>query len=178
MGVVQLSGFPEWKIIHVIHHSNPDHPELDPHPPLLMTYWQFAKGMRDSIARVFVTYYFKCFGKEEAAMKGIKRFGLASRLNMFMKVTMWYLLLGPQLFTFLFLSSVAFKMLHFAWFNYATHRPTNDKFEIKNLDHRLYTVINWISFGLYYHDNHHTNPSLFNPKKMPPVKEKKGSVAA
>ena len=73
----------------------------------------------------------------------------------------------------MFATSIAFKMVHFAWFNYTTHRPVEGKFQTRNLTQGLYFAINWISFGFYYHDNHHKNPTLFNPKYMPDTPQKR-----
>lgn len=178
MGLVQLTGFPDWTVIHVFHHQHSDHPELDPHAPLQKSYWKFAFGMRTQVAQCIIKHYFHYFGQNETSIRRLKYFMVASRLNMFMKVSFWYLVLGPQYFTFLFLPSILFKMLHYSWFNYATHRPGADgKYEIKNLNQIFYRLINFIGSGLYFHGNHHTNPSIHNPMKMQ-SKEKVTSDAA
>lgn len=178
VALIQLTGFPDWKILHVFHHQYPDHPELDPHPPLKLGYWKFTLGMRATIIKVFVNYYFKYHGQNERSKKGVRLFMIASLANMMMKVSFWFLLLGPQLFTFLFLSSVVFKMFHYAWFNYATHQPEGEAFVIKNLNHRLYKLVNLIAFGLYYHGNHHSHPNIFNPKSIAPLKKESTSEEA
>ena len=59
MGLCQLVGFPDWTIIHVLHHQRPDDPVMDPHPPLGRGYWKFLLEMRASITTVLVSYYFK-----------------------------------------------------------------------------------------------------------------------
>jgi fatty acid desaturase len=167
MGIIQLSGFPDWKLVHVLHHQNSDDPILDPHPPLKKSYWEFAKGMRSSIVTVFGQFYFKCFGKNETSIQNLQSFARAAKFNMLMKIGFWFLILKPQLFAFAFLFSIVFKMLHFAWFNYITHRPDADGVKIQNLNNFTYKVLNFFSFGLYYHDNHHTAPYLFDPRNLP-----------
>lgn len=180
MGVIQLSGFPDWKITHVLHHTHTDHPELDPHPPLKKTYWEFALGMRDSVMKAYLKYYFKVFGQNDKSMQALNRFKWASLAAVSMKLTFWFLVLKPQFFAFFFLTSVAFKMTHWAWFNYSTHRPVENGVQIHNLTKYGYKFVNLIGFGLYYHDNHHASPMLFNPKYKPDssLKEKTNSQAA
>jgi fatty acid desaturase len=166
MGLAQLSGLPAWTVIHVVHHTYPDDPEMDPHAPGSMSYWQFAVSMRDSIANSFVKYFLNVHGNNSESKSALKQFAISTKLDTLMKIFFWYLLLGPQVFTFSFVFSVLFKMMHFAWFNYVTHQPENGKVVIRNKSALLYKIVNLIAFGLYYHDNHHRVPSLFNPQKL------------
>lgn len=167
-GLLQLVGFADWVVIHVIHHSHSDDPERDPHPPLHLGYWKFMMGMRQSILQVLVKEYFGLFGKSEATMGQLKKLALASKAEQILKVAFWFLLLGPSAFTFFFVSSIVLKMLHYAWFNYATHRPSGERNDTVNLNKHLYKLVNAVSFGLYYHRNHHLNPKLFDPRKFKP----------
>jgi len=174
VGLVQLSGFPDWKIIHVLHHQHADDQDLDPHPPLKKAFWPFAFSMRDSIARVYVNFYCKIFGSSETSARNLRRFSIAARLDSAAKVLLWFTLLGPQGFTWLFLVSLSFKMVHWAWFNYVTHRPKEgDGTEIRNLSSISYRIINLFSLGLYFHKNHHDFPHLRNPSLLSPTREEK-----
>lgn len=166
VGLMQLSGFAQWKIVHVVHHKHADDPDLDPHPPQFKSYWEFTKGMRESAIKAYAKFYLKTFGDNNESGAELKRFGMMAKLDQSARVLLWYLVLGPQLFTFLFLASIVFKMFHYAWFNYITHRPTGNEIEVKNLDSNLYYIINRIAFGLYYHKNHHLYPLLFNPRYL------------
>jgi fatty acid desaturase len=163
--VIQLVGFPDWVIVHVLHHSHPDDSIRDPHPPLDLNYWTFLNGMRLSILRVLLTEYFKIWGNTPETLTQIKRLALASRIDQIAKVVFWWLLLGPIGFSLFFAPSILFKMMHYAWFNFATHKTTDGQTAVVNLDRGLYRVVNSISFGLYYHKNHHENPKLFDPRK-------------
>lgn len=167
MGLFHLVGYPDWKIIHVIHHSHADDSELDPHPPGNKSYWEFTKGMRTAAANAFVKYYLKHFSQVEKASPKLKKFSRVSKLDTLVRIFFWYCLLGPKVFTFFYASSLVFKMFHWAWFNWSTHRPTENGVQILNYSHGLYRFINAISLGLYYHQNHHLNPSLLNPGKLP-----------
>tara|TARA_B110001454_G_scaffold171291_1_gene162033 strand:+ start:65175 stop:66068 length:894 start_codon:yes stop_codon:yes gene_type:complete len=179
VGVMQLSGFAQWKIVHVIHHVYSDDPQLDPHPPLNKSYWEFTKGMRDAVINAYVKYFFKTHGQNDQSLAAIKQFGQAAKLDQCARVLFWLLLLGPQLFTFLFLSSIVFKMFHYAWFNYSTHRPMQNSAEIQNLNTQLfYRFVNAIAFGLYFHKNHHLAPSLFDPRTLAKNPAKEQPIAA
>lgn len=172
MGLVQMFGFPDWKVLHFMHHSHTDDPELDPHPPLAKGYWDFAKGMRTAASTAFLKHFLKQFGDSPETMRAVNRYVLASQFDTAMKLVFWFLVLGPQAYTFIFLTSIAFKMLHYAWLNHATHRPGNQGAEVQNLNHGFYALLNALSFGLYYHKNHHAAPSLFNPKHLGAVRER------
>jgi fatty acid desaturase len=167
VGLIHMIGFPDWKIIHIFHHQYADDPQLDPHTPGDKTFRSFALGMRQQAISAFVLHYTRRFGAHEASISRLKWFGRASRVDMLMRISFWYLVLGPQLFTFFFLSGILGKMMHYAWLNFSTHRPTENGFKINNLNHNYaYKIINTISQNLYYHGNHHSKPSLANPKKM------------
>ncbi|OYZ17599.1 MAG: hypothetical protein B7Y39_14990 [Bdellovibrio sp. 28-41-41] len=179
VGVMQLSGFAQWKIVHVVHHMHSDDPQLDPHPPLNKGYWEFTRGMREAAINAYVKFFFKTHGQDTQSLAAIKRFGHAAKLDQSARVLFWLLLLGPQLFTFLFLSSIVFKMFHYAWFNYSTHRPMDSSAEIQNLNTRLfYRLVNAIAFGLYFHKNHHLVPTLFDPRTLQKAPAEEQPIAA
>ena len=151
----------------MLHHRHSDDPVLDPHPPLDKGYWEFLAGVHQSVARVWAEYYFGLWGKNEASLENLRALGQAAKAATFLKAVFWYLLLGPGLFAFLFAFSVMFKTAHYAWFNYVTHVYSQGGTVILNLDHGGYKFVNLVSFGLYYHKNHHLHPDLFNPAKLP-----------
>jgi fatty acid desaturase len=178
VGVMQLSGFTQWKIVHVIHHMHSDDPLLDPHPPLHKGYWEFTRGMREAAINAYVKFFFKTHDQGPESIRALKQFANAAKLDQSARVLFWLLILGPQLFTFLFLSSITFKMFHYAWFNYSTHRPIKDGAETQNLNVRLYRFINAIAFGLYYHRNHHLAPTLFDPRTLEKMPDEEEQIAA
>lgn len=166
MGLFQLSGFADWKIIHVFHHAHTDDPLLDPHPPGKKGFWEFTRTMRTSIGQAYLRSYFGIFGQTPQTQKAVKGFMLMSRLVVLNKIIFWYLILGPRVFAFVYTSSIAFKMLQFSLLNWAAHRPSSSGFEIRNLDQGFFKLMNLFSFGLYVHKNHHLVPTLFNPKRL------------
>ncbi len=163
MGLFQLYGFPDWKVLHVIHHAHSDDPDRDPHPPLAKTYWNFLNGMRDTAAAAFIKYYVKQFGATPDVARSVRRFSRSAKLDTLMKLGFWFLLLGPSYFSAFYLTSIVFKMVHYAWFNFATHRPREG---VLNLNHGLYSLVNAVSFGLYYHKNHHRVPTVLDPRRV------------
>ena len=50
--------------------------------------------------------------------------------------------------------------------NYVTHETQSDgRVEIYNLDSNLYyRFVNYFGSGVYFHRNHHVNPTFFNPQ--------------
>lgn len=181
-GFIQLVGFSDWHIIHVLHHSHTDDPELDPHAPGEMAFVPFLLQMRQQILKVVLTSYFKIHGKSEETVKHITRMGKVSRIEHLAKVGFWYFALGPQMFAFLFAPSIVFKMVVLAWLNHSAHRKVDGKNVILNKNQGFYKVVNFFSFNLYFHENHHVNPKLFNPRKMERTSRAEGpspdSVAA
>ncbi len=172
MGLVQLYGFPDWKVLHFMHHSFSDDAELDPHPPLDKKYWEFTKGMRTAASNAFLKHYFMQFGQTQLTIASAQRFGRAAKFDALMKLVFWYLVLGGQAFSFFYLTSIAFKMLHYAWFNHSTHQSPDGNTELRNLNHGLiYPVINALAFGMYFHKNHHLAPSMFNPQRIDKSRE-------
>ncbi|MBK9294408.1 MAG: fatty acid desaturase [Oligoflexia bacterium] len=163
-GLFQLTGFPDWTIIHVIHHTYTDDPKLDPHPPMQLGYWQFTKTMREAILKSYINYYFKTFEQNDKTIAAIKKFGRTAKFDHVMKIFFWFFIFKPEIFSFLFITSIIFKMFYFSWLNYASHRPAKHGVEILNHTKGLYKIANFFSFGLFYHKNHHLKPSLFNPK--------------
>ncbi len=178
VGVMQLSGFAQWKIVHTVHHMHSDDPQLDPHPPMNKSYWEFTKGMRESAINAYVRFFFKTHNQGSESTAALKNFANAAKLDQSARVLFFLLLLGPQLFTFLFLSSIVFKMFHYAWFNYSTHRPSTQGTEVQNLNGRFYRFINAIAFGLYYHQNHHLVPTLFDPRTLEKAPSEAPPIAA
>lgn len=167
----QLVGFADWVIVHVIHHAHADDPEKDPHPPLNLPFGVFLFGMRDQIAKSLGAAYVSRFGHGARSASNLKKIAVVSRAAHFMKLLFWFALLGPGVFASFFAVSVVMKMAHYAWFNFATHRPTSAGTEIVNLDGRIYRVVNALASGLYYHRNHHLNPKLFDPRRFNPGAE-------
>ena len=83
-----------------------------------------------------------------------------------LRVTLWFLLLGPVYFMLFYIPSQLASMLLYTHFNYFTHLPDeNGNYVPANCDNRgLIRILNALTFNAYYHKNHHDNPGAFNPK--------------
>jgi stearoyl-CoA desaturase (delta-9 desaturase) len=142
------------------------------------TFWQFLTGMRATIARVFATFYFKTHGQSEETQKSLKATVQLMLAAQMLRIVFWMFVLGPVVFTFFYAFSIAYKSINYAHFNYSTHAWRGDHTEIINLHETLfYKFLNSISFGLFWHKNHHDYPNLFNPSKagVPEQKAVSGS---
>ncbi|MBB5712911.1 fatty acid desaturase [Sphingomonas xinjiangensis] len=165
-GLFQLTGFAGWCISHFIHHAAPDHPEKDAHAPGDMSFRAYVNAMGPLMKTSLTLKYFE-FHKENAHSRVTWALvGMLLPLVRFMRVLFVLLLLGPTAFVALY---VPFKMantLIYADFNYRTHRPTgNGGYEVLNLNHNLwYKLLNFVSFGSYFHKNHHRKANVFNPR--------------
>lgn len=178
MGLFQLVGFADWVIVHVLHHAHADDAEKDPHPPLGLKFGEFLFGMRNQIGRSLAQAFVQRFGDTPASAASLARIAAVSRVEQFFKVLFWLFALGPSGFAAFFAVSVVMKMVHYAWFNYVTHRPSIAGVEIRNLDSGVYRLVNVLAAGLYYHQNHHLNPKLFDPRKYVPREERTSDLAA
>lgn len=163
-GLWHMSSIDEWATIHAFHHNHADDLELDPHPPAGMSFFKYLGTMGGTILVRFVEHYLRIHGSENrTAIKHISRSIMARQ---FLLSLMWFLVLEPELFVFLFAPNIVFKKLHYVWFNWATHIKDSSGFSVMNLDKGIYRIINLISLNLYYHSNHHNFPKLISPKNI------------
>lgn len=167
-GLFQVTGFAGWRIAHMIHHSHPDIPGKDPHPPMNLTYSQYANSMGVMMKDALTKKYFNVMGVSSKTSLIWTAVLMLSPLIRFLRVLVVLLLLGPTLFVFLYVPFKIANALIYIDFNYRTHRPLADGgFEIVNLNHHWwFKFLNEISFGSYFHLNHHRHPLIFNPKHL------------
>lgn len=162
-----LVGFPEWQQIHMEHHRYPDHPEKDPHPPKGLTFVSFLLGMRKSVGKVFVLFYKNLWPDVPFIDRKLNWLIVLAITSQFLKMIFWFLLLGPIGFGIFYAITLVVKNISYAHFNYYTHIQQDDEIKIINLKNGLFwKFLNTITFGLYYHKNHHLRPRLFNPSTL------------
>ncbi len=167
-GTHQLHGLMGWKIAHLIHHKYPDNPEFDPHPPGEMGFWPYMLGMRGGLFKCLHNAYVRQFGDSPRFRRITRIKNALGLMATFARIAFWVLLLGPTLFLFLYVPSYVANYLFFSHLNYASHRPSADGAEILNLNHNLYyRIMNRLFSGMYFHKNHHLNPSYANPMRIP-----------
>lgn len=166
-GLIVLTRFASWEIIHQRHHKYSDDVERDPHA-VMPSYWKFVWHMVLNVERQLQQQYLDTYGDSPENRRHEKIRALASFGTGVLLVACWYTFLGPIVFFTLFLPATVIAILHLAHFNWSTHdafSPTKN-FRPINLDHGFYWVGNRIWHGIYFHANHHKKAQLFNPMKV------------
>ena len=164
----QLSaGLVVFRYMHLLHHTHPDDPENDPHPPKGYSFWQFVDTARVLVGRRLESKYLQIWGDTIKTRATWRQQGILIFAARFCKTLFVFSLLGPRWFVVAFLPSYVANVLLYAGFNYYTHAEQPDgSIEVKDLKGTLYfDLCNRFLFGIMYHKTHHLFPNLFNPMK-------------
>ncbi|OUR99538.1 hypothetical protein A9Q84_00530 [Halobacteriovorax marinus] len=166
-GAYTLDGMRNFRVGHMLHHIHTDDPELDPHPPLGLSFIQFIITSKDKTIEVLINAYFKFHGKSQESEANIKSQILIYKLGVVSKILFWFLLFGPVGFLIFYIPSYLSYFLGFAHLNYISHQPDESgDVVVKNHDGTVfYKIMNALTAGGYYHKNHHLFPGLYNPSK-------------
>jgi fatty acid desaturase len=179
-GLVVITRYASWEIIHQRHHRYSDDPERDPHHvmPSFVKFLYYT--MLFNVERQLQNQAYDQFGDTPEMRRRERARAVLSFATMLPLLLAWYLLLGPHAFFFLFLPAQALGWIHVAHFNWATHnaRSPDGDYHPVNLDHGLYWLGNRIWFGLYMHANHHKRANIFNPLKMDEVLARRAAARA
>lgn len=167
VGLFQLSGFADWRIVHVYHHQFSDQPDKDPHAPGRLGFWEYTRGMRQQISGVLIKHYKEIHSLGPKELRSLGRYKTYATVSNLLKVSFWAVVLGPKLFLLFWSPSVLAKMLIFSWLNWRSHNGVYKGEAIQNRTNGIYPILNFFSFGLFYHGNHHLNPTRFNPSRKP-----------
>ncbi len=163
-GVIVAVRFGSWEILHRRHHRFSDDPERDPHhvhPNFWLFLWRSIGGMEVQLQK----QAYDQFGDTPRNRRLEQARSVFSFLTAIPLLGLWYLVLGPQAFWFIFVPVQILGWLHVMHFNWVTHDAYNPDGDYKpiNIDRGVYWLGNRILFGLYMHGNHHRWPQLFNP---------------
>lgn len=174
-GIAVLTRFGPWEIIHQRHHKYSDDADLDPHPitPGYTGYWKYLVKTIVGVEAQLQKMFFEIHGDTPENHAFEKRRAVVSFAVSFILLPVtWFLFLGAPLFVMLFLPAAAIGFFHLVHFNWSTHNPwsPNGDHRPVNLNHGFYKLGNLIWHGIYFHGNHHTKTSLFNPGDMPAEK--------
>lgn len=178
-GLIVLTRFPSWEIVHRRHHRYSDDPERDPHPAE-RSYWRYVVNTIVNVERQLQQQYYDIYGDTPATRRYEKIRSFVSFGSGTLLIVVWYLLLGTGGFFALFLPAsigAALFVIHFNWCGHNAHTADQPIAPV-NLDHGWYWIGNRIFFGIYYHGNHHKMAMLFNPMKMPKSRRAERSAAA
>lgn len=168
-GVVVLTRFASWEVIHQRHHRYSDDTDRDPHP-VIASYWGFLVKTVIGVERQLQRIYFELYGETPENQRYEQLRAYVSYATNLLLIATWYLFLGPIGFFFFFVPTAIIGFLHLVHFNWSTHNAfsKDSDFRPVNLNHGYYKVGNLIWFGIYMHANHHKRANLFNPSKMIP----------
>jgi fatty acid desaturase len=168
-GVVVLTRFASWEVIHQRHHRYTDDIERDPHP-VIPSYWGFLVKTVIGVERQLQSIYFELYGDTPESRRYEQLRAYVSYATNLLLIATWYMFLGPIGFFFFFVPTALVGFLHLVHFNWSTHNAFSKDRDFKpvNLNHGYYKVGNLIWFGIYMHANHHKRANLFNPAKMSP----------
>lgn len=166
-GMVVLTRFASWEVLHQRHHRYSDDLSNDPHP-VVPSYWTFAwhhvAGLEQFIHRaVFDLHGDTPENRSFERVRSVLSFGTGVLL-----VAAWNALLGWQAFLAFFLPSMLLGFFHLVHFNWSTHNAKSPIGDYKpvNLDHGFFKLGNKLFFGIYMHANHHKFPNALNPAKV------------
>lgn len=171
-GVVVLTKFASWEIIHQRHHKYSDDHDDDPHPilPDQASYWKFLVRSVVGVEQQLQRMYYEMYGGKtpQNVRYQFYRAILSFSTSFVLLPYLWAMVLGLPAFTMLFLPSALIGFFHLMHFNWSTHNPWNAEADFRpvNLDSGFYKIGNRIWHGIYFHGNHHKKASLFNPMKM------------
>jgi len=166
-GVVVLTRFASWEVIHQRHHRFTDDVDKDPHPAL-SSYWAFLVNTVLNVERQLQRVYFEVYGETDENRRYERFRAYVSYATNLLLIAAWYTFLGPIAFFFFFVPASVVGFLHLVHFNWSTHNafsPTKD-FKPVNLNQGYYWIGNIIWHGIYMHANHHKRANMFNPAKM------------
>lgn len=166
-GLVVVTRFASWEVIHQRHHRFSDEEDKDPHS-VMSSYWKFTWFMIVNVEKQLQQQFFELYGETPENKRYERLRAVVSFTTMVLLSSCWYQLLGFYAFTFFFLPAAVVGILHLAHFNWSTHNGFTKTGEFKpvNLDHGYYWIGNRIWHGIYFHANHHKRANVFNPMHM------------
>jgi len=162
-----LMGFGIMCINHTLHHAHAD-TDSDPHSPHGKSFLTFFLTAIFSGSHIIENRYLDIHGRTLLTKSLFKLNIFLHYLGVPLRILTWFLILGPELFAYLYVPSFFIYLFAFSHVNYITHTKNEaGEYEIINLDSNLwYKLVNLIGDGVYFHKNHHQYPKLYNPKYL------------
>ena len=176
-GVIVLTKFTSWEIVHRRHHRHPDDAEHDPHPAE-RSYWPYAWHTLVRVEQQLQNEYYDCHGDTPASRRYERIRSVWSFATSITALLAWFLLLGPVLFFVVFVPASVLAglfVIHFNWSGHNAHTETG-AIEPVNIDSGWFWLGNRLFFGIYFHANHHRVARVFNPMYAPLPRAERASV--
>lgn len=167
-GVIVVTKFASWEIVHRRHHRYSDDPLRDPHPAT-RRYWPYALATLINVEKQLQQAYFDIYGDTPEARRHERIRAVLSFVSGAVIFAAWFVVLGAPLFLVLFVPATVLAALFVIFFNWAGHNAhvKGATIEPTNIDTGIFWLLNRLFFGIFYHGNHHKMAMLFNPMKMP-----------
>lgn len=167
-GVLVLTKFASWEIVHRRHHRYSDDPERDPHPAE-RGYWRFALNTLINVELQLRQQYYDVHGDTPETRRYERWRARLSFISGALVALFFFALLGPGGFFLLYLPAFVGAALFVIHFNWSGHNAHREGYEIApaDLDYGWFWLGNRMFFGIYFHGTHHKLAMLFNPMKAP-----------
>lgn len=165
-GLIVLTRFASWEVVHQRHHRFSDDAEKDPHP-CLPSYFKHFFSTVVNVEAQLQAQYFEVWGDTPENRAYEKKRALVSYATNIIVIAAFFLFLGPIAFFVFFAPASLLAACHLVHFNWSTHNaysPTAD-YKPVNLNHGYFKLGNKLFFGIYMHANHHKWPTVLNPSK-------------
>lgn len=166
-GLLVLTRFASWEVVHQRHHRFSDDVDNDPHP-CLPSYFKHFLLTVVNVEKQLQATYFEIYGDTPETRAYEKKRAYVSYATNIIVIAAFYLLLGPIAFFAFFAPASLLAACHLVHFNWSTHNaysPTAD-YKPVNLNHGYFWLGNKLFFGIYMHANHHKNPTVLNPMNV------------
>jgi fatty acid desaturase len=166
-GLVVISRFASWEVIHRRHHRFSDDVEKDPHP-VESSYWLYVIHTIIGVERQLQRVFLELHGDTPENRRYEKRRAWISYATSILLIGTWYRFLGAPAFWMLFLPASILGVLHLVHFNWSTHDGMGKERNYRpiNLNSGFFWLGNLAWHGIYMHANHHKKPGLFNPSQL------------
>lgn len=166
-GLVVISRFASWEIIHRRHHRFSDDVEKDPHP-VEPSYWRYVIHTIVGVERQLQQIFFELHGETPANQAYERRRAYLSYATSVLLILTWLEFLGAPAFLMLFFPASIIGVLHLVHFNWATHDGASHSRNYRpiNLNRGFFWIGNLLWHGIYMHKNHHRKPGVFNPMDL------------
>lgn len=163
-GLLVLTRFASWEVVHQRHHRYSDDREHDPHP-CMPSYWRHVLLTIVNVEKQLQATFYDLFGDTPESRAYEKKRALMSYATNILVIAAFFLFLGPVAFLVFFVPASVIAALHLMHFNWSTHNAYSPIADYKpvNLNHGFFKIGNKLFFGIYMHANHHKWPNVFNP---------------